>query len=556
MGDWQGAMQKEPRMVDQDRFNQSPLYGDIDLYATDQPLRDAVAANGAEDEALLLAAFGRRWGSMGMMEQARLANENPPKLRAYDAKGFRRDIVEHHPAYHHFLKESIDFGLHASTWTETGERADAPAEVGRAARCYMVAQIEAGHLSPVVLTRAAVAALTHEPSIAGEMIRKAVTHHYDPSLRPWEEKFGVTVGIGMTERQGGSDIRNTVTRAEPVEDGYAISGHKWFMSAPMSDAFIILAQTDAGPTCFLVPRFRPDGTVNALHFLRLKDKLGNRSNASAEVEFSQAFGWRIGTAGDGVGTVMGSVQLTRTDAAVVSTGLMRAALVHALHHARYRRVFGKRLADQPLMRAVLADLALEVEAALALVLRLCRSLDRMSAEGHEKLRARLLTPVAKFWVCKQAPSFIAEAMECMGGNGYVEDCPLPRLYREVPVNAISEGSGNVLCLDVLRMAHHERDGALAVLAGIVSGAGDLPGVTQAAGEIEQILTTADSEFAARIAVERLAMLAAAEAMRSAGSPFAETFARTRLAGDARAVYGSRGLSTAEADHLIRRVLPE
>ena len=543
-------------MVEQDGFNQSPLYGDVDLYATDQPLRDAVVANGAEDEALLLAAFGRRWGSFDMMEQARLANENPPKLRAFDAKGFRRDLIEHHPAYHHFLKECIDFGLHASTWTDTGERADAPAEVTRAARCYMAAQIEPGHLSPMVLTRAAVAALAHEPTLTGEMIKKAVTNHYDPSFRPWEEKFGITLGIAMTERQGGSDVRTNVTRAEPSDDGYLITGHKWFMSAPMSDAFLVLAQTDAGPTCFLVPRFRPDGSVNALHYVRLKDKLGNRANASVECEFDQALGWRIGAEGDGVATMMGSVQLTRIDCAVSSAGLMRAALVQALYHARHRAAFGKRLSDQPLMRAVLADLALEVEAAVALVMRLCRSIDQGGADEAERMRARILTPVAKFWVCKQAPAFIAEAMECMGGNGYIEDGPLPRLYREAPNNAIGEGSGNVLCLDVLHMAAQHREGVMSVLGAIAGGADDLPGAAAAAGEVEQILSKEDNAFDARIAVERLALLAATEAMRSAKSPFAEIFARTRLAGPARATYGSRGLSETEADQLIGRVLPD
>jgi putative acyl-CoA dehydrogenase len=395
-----------------------------------------------------------------------------------------------------------------------------------------------------------------EPAVTGEIIRKVTSRHYDASFRPWEEKFGLTIGIGMTERQGGSDIRTNVTRAEPIEDGYSITGHKWFLSAPMSDAFLVLAQTDAGPTCFLVPRFRPDGSVNALHFPRIKDKLGNRSNASAEVEFDQAFGWRIGAEGDGVGTIMGSIQLTRTDCAVGSTGLMRGALAQALHHARHRSVFGTRLADQPLMRAVLADLALDVEAALALVMRLCRSFDHMSGNEREWARARLLTPAAKYWVCKQAPAFIYEAMECMGGNGYIEEGPMPRLYREAPVNAISEGSGNVLCLDVLHMVAQDRDGILAMIGDIAAGAGDLPGAGPAASAVEKILTKADNEFAARNAVERLAVLAAAEAMRTAGSPFAETFARTRLAGEARATYGSRALSGEEADHLISRALPE
>ena len=543
-------------MAEQDGFNQSPPYVDVDLYASDLPLKEAVAANGGENEALLLAAFGRRWGAVDMIEQARLANENPPRLHAYDAKGFRRDMVEYHPSYHHFMRESIGANLHASSWTAEGAREDAPAEVARAARCYMVAQVENGHLNPVTMTRAAVAALAREPSAAG-MIKKVVTRHYDPSFRPWEEKFGVTLGIAMTERQGGTDVRTNVTRAEPAAGGYEISGHKWFVSAPMSDAFLVLAQAKGGPTAFLVPRFRPDGTVNALQLQRLKDKLGNRSNASTEVEFDKAFGWRIGGEGEGIATIMDSIQLTRVDCAVGSAGLMRGALAQALHHARHRTVFNKRLSDQPLMRAVLADLALDVEASLALVLRLCRSIDLAAGNARERARARLLTPVAKYWICKQAPAFVSEAMECLGGNGFIEESAMPRLYREAPVNTIWEGSGNVLCLDVLRMLAQDREAVFAVLADIAKTAGSLPGGKAAARFIEQSLNNrGGGEFTARAAVERLALLATAEAMRAASSPFAETFARARLAGEARASYGASGLSREDADQLIKRAAPE
>lgn len=543
-------------MASQEGFNQSPPYVDVDLFASDRPLQEVVVANGAEDETLLLAAFGRRWGAADMIEQARLANENPPKLHAYDAKGFRRDVVEYHPSYHYFMKESIGANLHAATWTAEGEREDAPAEVARAARYYMVAQVENGHMNPVTMTRAAVAALARQPDVTAEILKKVVTRHYNSSFRPWDEKFGLTLGIAMTERQGGTDVRTNITHAEPTSDGYELIGHKWFVSAPMSDAFLVLAQAKGGPTAFLVPRFRPDGTVNALEFQRLKDKLGNRSNASTEMAFDKAFGWRIGGEGDGIATIMASVQLTRADCAVGSAGLMRGALAQALYHARHRSVFNKPLSDQPLMRAVLADLTLEVEAALALALRLCRALDLSATKDSERARARLLTPVAKYWICKQAPAFVAEAMECVGGNGFIEESIMPRLYREAPVNTIWEGSGNVLCLDVLRMLAQDRDAALGVVAEIKKAAGDLPGAKEAASFVEQSLAGSGSDFVARAVVERLALLAAAEAMRAASLPFAEAFARIRLAVEGGGTYGARGLTREEVDRLIQRAMPE
>src|SRR5512132_6728 len=368
-------------------FNQSPPYVDIDLYASDRPLKEAIAANGGEREEAELSALGKRWGTAEMFELARAANEHPPELKAFDAKGFRRDVIDFHPAYHQLMAESIAAGLAASTWREDATPAPAPAQVTRAARFYMAAQIETGHLCPVTMTHAAVAALAVERELVAELMSKIMSRRYDPRFRAWREKSGITLGMGMTEKQGGTDVRTNTTRAEPAGEGYAIAGHKWFMSAPMCDAFLVLAQAQGGLTCFLMPRFRPDGSVNGLHFQRLKDKLGNRSNASAEVEFADAFAWRVGEEGRGVRTIIQMVQLTRLDCAIASAGLMRMALVQALHHARHRSVFQKRLAEQPMMQAVLADMALEAEAAIALVMRLCCSFDRAAADPLEAARA-------------------------------------------------------------------------------------------------------------------------------------------------------------------------
>jgi putative acyl-CoA dehydrogenase len=543
-------------------LNQSPPYVDVDLYASDPPLRSAVAANGGEGDAKALSGFGRRWGTAEMFDLACQANENPPKLESFDAKGFRRDFVEFHPAYHHVMAESVAAGLHASTWCDDATPAPAPAQVTRAARFYMAAQAETGHLCPITMTRAAVAALAVEPALAAKLLPKILSRHYDPHFRPWWEKAGITLGMGMTEQQGGTDVRTNTTRAEPAGDGYAITGHKWFMSAPMCDAFLVLAQAQArakaqgGLTCFLMPRFRPDGGVNALHFQRLKDKLGNRSNASAEVEFADAFAWRVGEEGRGVRTIINMVQLTRLDCAIASAGIMRMALAQAIHHARHRSVFQKHLADQPMMRAVLADMAIEVEAATALVMRLCRSFDRAAGDPREAARARLLTPAVKYWVCKAAPGFVYEAMECLGGNGYVEESVLPRFYREAPVNAIWEGSGNVMCLDVLRALTHEGDAARDVLAALADEAADLPGVRAAAEFIKAALTAEDAEAGARTAVGRLALLAAAAALRKSGTPEgAEFFARTRLHDRHDAMLGTSDIGADEARGLLERALP-
>jgi putative acyl-CoA dehydrogenase len=542
-----------PRFDTPDVVNQSPPYEDIDLYSSDLPLQEAVRANGAGGETAVLADFGRQWGTAEMFALARRANENPPKLYTFDPKGFRRDVVEFHPAYHDLMRMSVAAGLHCSTWTRSGERAAPPAEVARAARYYMAAQVESGHLCPITMTRAALAALAAHPALLAQVAAKVVTATYDPVFRPWREKPGVTLGMGMTEKQGGTDVRANITTAAPSGDFYTIVGHKWFLSAPMCDAFLVLAQAAGGLTCFFVPRFRPDGSVNALRLQRLKDKLGNRSNASSEVEFAGAYALRVGDEGAGVRTIIQMVQLTRLDCALASAGFMRMALAQAVHHCRYRSVFQRHLYDQPIMRAVLCDLALEVEGAVALVMRLSRAFDRAAADPREAAYARLVTPAAKYWICKTAPSFIYEAMECLGGNGYVEESVLPRLYREAPVNAIWEGSGNVMCLDVLRALRRDPE-AVEFFGELARAASPSTGV-----EADIVAPTSDfeSEANARITVGRLATLAAAAALNAtAPSAVTEAFVRTRVSQQHAALYGADAIEPRTAEALLERSLPE
>jgi putative acyl-CoA dehydrogenase len=364
----------------------------------------------------------------------------------------------------------------------------------------------------------------------------------------------MTLGMGMTEKQGGTDVRANMTRAVRDGDGYRITGHKWFMSAPMCDAFLVLAQADEGLSCFFMPRFKPDGSVNALQFQRLKDKLGNRSNASSEVEFIGAYAMRIGDEGRGVRTIIQMVQLTRLDCAMACAGLMRSGLAHALHHARHRSVFQKHLADQPLMQAVLSDMALHVEASCALVLRLCHAFDRTHDDASEAAYMRLLTPAIKYWVCKSSPAFLFEAMECLGGNGYVEDGVLARHYREAPVNAIWEGSGNVMCLDVLRALSREAEAALSVLRALAEETKGLPGAAETVAFIGETLRRADSERLARLAVEQLALLAAVAALNRVSPRHAELFAATRLAAPRAGMYGAVDLDPADIRTLLERAL--
>ena len=488
-----------------------------------------------------------------MFALARQANENSPKLMSFDSKGFRRDIVEFHPAYHELMRASVKAGLHASTWMPSGERAPPPSEVARAARYYMTAQVESGHLCPITMTRAALAPLAAEPALLAPVAAKVVTRTYDPTFRPWWQKDGMTLGMGMTEKQGGTDVRANTTSATPAGDHYTVTGHKWFMSAPMCDAFLVLAQAPGGLTCFFMPRFLPDGSVNALRLQRLKDKLGNRSNASSEVEFAGASAWRVGDEGAGIRTIIQMVQLTRLDCVAASAGFMRMALAQAVHHCRYRSVFQKHLYDQPMMHTVLADLALEVEAAVALTLRLARAFDHAASDPREAAYARLVTPAAKYWVCKTAPGFIYEAMECLGGNGYVEESILPRLYREAPVNAIWEGSGNVMCLDVLRALKRDPDAA-DVVAALMQDTAELTGA-EAIGFGRK--NAFEDEAAARVMVGRLAVMATAAALKeSAPAPIVEAFVRTRLLQPGGTLYGADGIDAATAELILQRALPE
>src|SRR5499427_7256808 len=469
----------KPNFATHEVFNQSPPFEDVDLFALDRPLRDAVSAFGTTEAEQDLSEFGRHWGSAAMAARGRAANENVPKLRTFDSRGNRRDEVEFHPAYHELMAHSAQAGVHNSTWTAEGKPAGGAAEVLRAARFYIASQVETGHLCPITMTRASVAALASQPDLLAKTMPVIATRSYDPSFAPWWTKRGMTLGMGMTEKQGGTDVRANMTRAERTADGYRITGHKWFMSAPMCDAFLVLAQAEGGLTCFFMPRFAPDGSINALQFQRLKDKLGNRSNASSEVEFVGAYATPVGEEGNGIRTIIQMVQLTRQDCAIASAGLMRSGLAHALHHARHRSVFQKHLADQPLMQAVLSDMALHVEACTALVMRLCHAFDRTPHDPREAAYMRLLTPAIKYWTCKSAPPFLFEAMECLGGNGYVEEGIPARHYRESPVNAIWEGSGNVMCLDVLRAVSREAEPSLSVLQELSEETKGLPGAGEA-----------------------------------------------------------------------------
>jgi putative acyl-CoA dehydrogenase len=550
-----GSAMTQASFATHEVFNQSPPFEDVDLFALDRPFVEAVAANGGGSAQHELSQFGKHWGSAAMAARGRIANENTPKLRIFDSRGNRRDEVEFHPAYHELMAHSAHAGVHNSTWTAEGKPAGGAAEVERAAKFYMASQVETGHLCPITMTRASVAALASQPNILAKTMPVIAARSYDPSFAPWWTKRGMTLGMGMTEKQGGTDVRSNLTRATRDGDAYRITGHKWFMSAPMCDAFLVLAQADEGLSCFFMPRFAPDGSVNAIHFQRLKDKLGNRSNASSEVEFTGAYAERVGEEGKGIRTIIQMVQLTRQDCAIASAGLMRSGLAHALHHARHRSVFQKHLADQPLMKAVLADMALHVEASIALVMRLCRSFDRAPVDAKEAAYMRLLTPAIKYWVCKSAPGFLYEAMECLGGNGYVEEGILARHYRESPVNAIWEGSGNVMCLDVLRALSREADAASAVLHELTGETLGLPGAGEGVDFIGKVFRRPDSERVARLAVEKLALLAAAAALNNVSPRSAELFSTTRLATTHVGMYGAIDIADGDINGLLERALP-
>jgi putative acyl-CoA dehydrogenase len=544
-------------------FNQSPAFENINLFTSDAALGEAVERGDGGAAKGRLAAFGATCGSAEAFERGRLANEFPPRLKTFDAKGNRLDIVEFHPAYHECMSLSVREGLHCSAWDYLATQGAGPqpgANVARSAGCYMAIQMEAGHQCPITMTNAAVPALLVQPDIARDWVPKILSREYDKRFLPAAQKSGVTIGMGMTEKQGGTDVRANTTTATAAGAGgpggeYLINGHKWFMSAPMCDAFLVLAQAPKGLSCFLVPRVLADGSVNGLRLQRLKDKLGNKSNASSEVEFQDAHGWMLGEEGRGVPTIIEMVTCTRLDCAVASSGLMRLALANAIHHCRHRSVFGKHLVEQPLMKQVLADLALDVEAATALSFRLAASFDRVGDEREMAWR-RLMTPVTKYWVCKLGPAMAYEAMECLGGNGYIEEGLAARVYRELPVNAIWEGSGNVMALDLLRVLQREPETLSIVLGDLAAGAVGDPRLKAQLARIETMLQEPRLlDRRGRALTEALAVLAAASLLRAhAPAAVADAFIASRLAGAPRQTYG-QGLESADTGAIVDRAYP-
>lgn len=515
--------------------NQPPALLDYNAWSTDHVLREAVAREGGGWIESRAHKLGALIGSAQMQELARLANEHPPVLRRYDAQGRRIDCVEYHSAYHELMALAFGAGLHSLAWTS----AQSGAFVARAALNYLWNQGENGTACPITMTFASIQVLRSAPALAREWEPKILAQDYDPRTLPLAAKRAATIGMAMTEKQGGSDLRANTTIAITAEESWhVLSGHKWFCSAPMSDAFLTLAQRAEGLSCFLVPRMLPEGRRNRIVFQRLKDKLGNRSNAASEIEYDNALAWMIGEPGHGIATLIEMAHLTRFDIVVAVAGTMRVALRQALHYAMHRRAFGRLLAEQSLMQNVLADLALECEAATLLAFRLARAFDRMQSDAHEKIITRLLTPIAKYWLCKRLPPFVAEALECLGGNGYVEDWPLARLYREAPLNGVWEGSGNVICLDVLR-ALRKLPGAIEALEAELASSGHEARFARFCAHAIAHARTAVNEAEARRVTEDLAIaLQAGLLIRHAPPAVADAFCVSRLEKDGGSAFGT------------------
>ncbi|GAA1817749.1 isovaleryl-CoA dehydrogenase [Planosporangium flavigriseum] len=523
-------------MITHEVFNQVPSLVGYDA-ADDAALLDGLHREGAGWAAAEVHELGRLGGSEQAIEWGRLANEHPPALRTHDRYGHRIDEVEFHPHWHDLMRTAVSHGLHAAPWTD--DRVGA--HVARAAKFYTW-RPDAGHGCPISMTYASVPALRHNPDLASQYEPLLTSTVYDFGLRAPLSKQGLLAGMSMTEKQGGSDVRANTTVARPEPDGsYRLVGHKWFTSAPMCDVFLTLAQAPGGLTCFLVPRVLPDGTRNPMRLMRLKDKLGNRSNASSEVEYEDAVAWRVGDEGRGVRTIIDMVNLTRLDCVIGAAAGMRQELIMAAHHVTHRQAFGRYLVDQPLMRNVLADLAVESEAATVLMMRLAGATDR-SARGDagETAFKRLALAVGKYWVCKRWPGHAAEALECLGGNGYVEESGMPRLYRESPLNGIWEGSGNVAALDVLRALVREPQVMEAFRAEVAAAAGADPRLDAAVRALQADLSDpGDLELRARRVVERLALVLQGSLLVRHGHPaVADAFCASRLAGDHGQSYGT------------------
>ena len=537
-------------------LNQPPALEGHNVFLSDRVLQEALGREGAgwaRESARVLgdAAGGEaiRWGFQ--------ANENPPRLRTFDRFGNRIDEVEFHPAYHALMKLGVNAGVHALPWRD----AKPGAHAARAALFMLLTQTEAGVGCPLSMTYSVVPALRLQPEIAQEWEPRFTSLEYDAGLQPAEKKRGALCGMAMTEKQGGSDVRANTTRATPIGAPgpgreYELVGHKWFCSAPMCDAFLTLAQTEKGLSCFFLPRFLPDGTRNRIAIQRLKDKLGNRSNASSEIELQGAWARMVGEEGRGVPTILEMVSHTRLDCVIGATAGTRLAVTQAIHHATYRAAFGKKLVEQPLMQNVLADLAVESEAATTLMMRLARAYDEGQTEPAARLFARVATAVAKYWTCKRMPAVAAEALECLGGNGYVEESVMPRLYREAPLNSIWEGSGNVICLDVLRALSREPGSVEAFLGEVRKARGEDTALDRAVATLEHDFDDLETlEVRARRVVERMALVLQASLLLQHGdAKVAAAFCRSRLDGDQGLAFGTLPAGTDFA-HIIERARP-
>jgi putative acyl-CoA dehydrogenase len=541
-------------------FNQPEPLVDVNLFTGNQGLQAALAFNAPSLDTASLSTLGESLGSAEMQAHARLANVFTPQLKSHSRFGHRIDQVEFHPSYHALMASATAAGLHATPYSEA-EQATGHAHMKRAAGFMLFTELEPSMLCPISMTYAVTPALRDNPAIYRDWAPQLTSQAYDPALKPWKDKAGVTMGMGMTEKQGGSDVRANTTQAVP--DGsdswgqrFSVTGHKWFFSAPMCDAFLILAQTPSGLSCLFLPRVLPDGSLNQLFIQRLKDKLGNKANASSEVEFTGATAWLVGEEGRGVPQILAMGTMTRLDCALGTGGLMRQALSIALNHTSQRMAFGKKLIDQPLMKNVLADLALESEAATALSMRLARSFDRQD-DAHEQVMQRLLTPVSKFWICKRGSHFAQEAMECLGGNGYVEEGgegTMARIYREMPLNSIWEGAGNIMALDLLR-ALRKADAAAALAHELRPARGMHPALDHLADTLPMRVEEMATEIEARRLAQDVALaVQAALLAQTAPAAVFGAFCESRLAGRWGHSFGSLAAGT-DFDTIIARAQP-
>ncbi len=540
-------------------FNQSMPLADINLFEANLPLREALLRFHPSFDRARFEAMGAELGRSDMQAHARLANFHAPTLHAHDRVGQRIDQVEFHPSYHVLMESALRHRLHATPWG-----GGPGAHIERAAGFMLFTELEPSVLCPVSMSYAVTPALRGQGALFDAWWPKLAATRYDPRFLPFEQKSAVTMGMGMTEKQGGSDVRANTTRAmfdgdDPWGQRYRLTGHKWFMSAPMCDAFLVLAQTDAGLGCFFMPRLLPDGSVNAIEIQRLKHKLGNQANASSEVEFSDAAAWLVGADGRGVAQILEMGAITRLDCALGTAGLMRGALALALHHGAQRKAFGKRLIEQPMMKNVLADLALESEAATVLALRLAAAVDRSehatTRTEHEQVMRRLLTPIAKFWVCKRGSHFAQEAMECIGGNGYVEaegEGVMARIYREMPLNSIWEGAANIQALDLLRVLKGR-----AVEDALMHETGEArrahPAVERAAARVAAGIHQADNEAQARRLARDIALLLQAALLQPSGDAVFAAFCATRLEGAAD-IFGLLPAGS-DLEGIVQRAMP-